>query len=723
MSEGDQTKIGTNGLSLSGGQRQRIALARALYARNQLLLADDILSGLDSATSKQVFDRAFGPSGICRSHDITPVLVTRNTRFAPGTDRIVVFGDDGKIATQGSFDVVRNYLGHNGGAAAPPVDDVLEQVDQLTTPERQASAKDVDQEHENDHTRKTGDFSVYKYYLEAAGWIASCGFFVLTSGFIFCLLFPQVWLKWWAEAANHTSKDNTVYIAVYFCFAVAANILGGCGMLFFTTFLIPLTSRNLHRNLLNAVLSAPYSYFTSTDAGVILNRFSQDMAMIDVNLGGAAFLTLTFTLQAIMESGLIVAGSVYLVAAIPALLIALYGIQSVYLRTSRQLRYLDLETQAPLQTHFLESIDGLATVRAFGWQEAAQEANWTLLDLSQRPYYLLRSVQVWLGVVLDLVTAGLAVLIVTIAVSISTSTSAGSIGISLISILGFNTTLSTLIKSWTSMETSLGAVARVKNFVAINAAHEEAETNMVQPPQEWPLGQVTFDSLTVTYDAAAEPVLSGLNLHINPGEKIGLCGRTGSGKSSAILALFRMLQTTSGSLTIDGIDIAHIPHETLCSRFNAIPQEPLLLPGSLRFNVDPLGRARDDEIILALEKVKLWEILGGREGGLEGHLDQNVLSAGQQQLLGVARAILRKSKILLLDEVTSSMDAEAEDLTMRLIQSEFENCTVIAVAHRLKTLLEFDRIIVLEKGMVAEIGSPAEMLNGETIFKNMFEGS
>lgn len=716
LPQGDQTKIGTKGVSLSGGQRQRLALARALYARNQLLLADDVLSGLDVATASRVFDRVFGRAGICKQYHLTAVFVTQNVKYAPGADQIIVFGQNGNIRGIGPFESVREFLDGETSVAGSD----CEESEQPKSLHVLKVVGDTRQKEEEDKFRKTGDFSIFKYYVNSAGLIVSCAALALCSGAIFFLLFPQVWLKWWAESDN---RNNTTYVAVYFSLAVAANVLGGCAMLFFTTVFIPLTSRSLHHYLLDAVLDAPYSYFTSTDSGVTLNRFSQDMAMIDANLAGNAYMTLTSVLQGVMEAGLIIAGSVYLTAAIPAVLAAIFAVQKVYLRTSRQLRYLDLETQAPLQTHFLESIEGLSTIRAFGWQEDTQNASWRLLDLSQRPYYLLRCIQVWLGLVLDLISAGLAILVVSIAVSLESKTNAGSIGVSLISILGFNTTLTNIVNSWTGMETSLGAVARVKNFVSSTELENSLVEEALPPAQEWPLGQIDFNSLAASYKVTSEPTLNGLDLHIRPGEKIGICGRTGSGKSSVISALFRMVQTTSGSLEIDGIDVRKVSTQTLASNIAAISQEPLLLPGSLRFNVDPYGHAQDEEIILALTKVGLWETLHEREITLDGPLTQNSLSIGQQQLLGVARAILRKTKILVLDEVTSSLDTQAENTVMDLIKNEFVGSTVIAVAHRVKTLLDFDRIVVLEGGRIAEIGTPAELLRGQTLFKKMVEGS
>lgn len=721
MPDNDQTIVGSKGVQLSGGQRQRLALARALYARNEVLVADDILSGLDAVTSMRVFDRVFGPSGLCKQYKITVVLATHNEQFGSRADNILMLGPNGSIITQGPYNYVKESLQASTlftDSSAVEVEDVAEDAAPKYTVK--VAISDVQQ----DRTRKTGDLSLYVYYFKIIGVMRGFCFILPACAFTFCLSFPSVWLKWWAEEATTDRSKDALYIGVYFLFAVGSTVLGGVSMLYFTSALVPLTGVQLHRQLLNAVLDAPYSYFTSIDTGVILNRFSQDMVQIDASLSGAAWMTIMFVLAALMEGALIVSGSVYLLSMVPALLIVLYGIQFIYLRTSRQLRYLDLETQAPLHTHFLESIDGLATIRAFGWQAKARLKGFKLLDTSQRPFYLLLCAQVWLSLVLDLVVAGIAVIIVTIAMNLERSTSAASIGVSMIGILSFNSTLTNLIQAWTNMETSLGAVARVRSFEASIESEDERIVDEIQPPLDWPSGRITFSNVSARYNATSEPVLDNFNLDIKPGEKIGICGRSGSGKSSVLLALFRMLSISSGKVLIDGMDINHMHCKAFRSHLNVVPQEPVLLPGSLRFNIDPFGQASDETIASALTKVGLWSILQNREGGLDAPLEQASLSVGQQQLVSVARALLRKTQILVLDEVTSSVDSVTESTITQVIHNDFKDCTVIAVAHRVKTLKDFDRIVVLDSGKVIEVGRPIDLLATQlSVFRGMFERS
>jgi ATP-binding cassette subfamily C (CFTR/MRP) protein 1 len=365
---------------------------------------------------------------------------------------------------------------------------------------------------------------------------------------------------------------------------------------------------------------------------------------------------------------------------VPFTILALYFVQNVYLKTSRQLRFMDLEAKSPLYSHFLETLDGLASIRAFGWQQTSRDVNIKALDRSQRPYYLLYCVQRWLNLVLDLLVAGLAVAVVTLAVELRGSTSAGLLGIAMNNLLSFNASLTQLVTFWTTLETSLGAIARVKTFAESTESEERPEETFT-PPDQWPeSGSIEFCNLSAAYNDTSL-ALDGVNLSIAPGEKVGICGRTGSGKSSLLMTLLRLLDIQSGSILIDGLDLKIIPRQTIRSRMIAIPQDPFLLSGSVRLNADPSGKLPDEAIIEALSKIQLWSAVESR-GGLDSQMQDQPLSQGQQQLFCLARAMLRKSKIVILDEATSSVDAQTDMLMQKVIREEFNTHTIITVAHR-----------------------------------------
>jgi ATP-binding cassette, subfamily C (CFTR/MRP), member 1 len=393
----------------------------------------------------------------------------------------------------------------------------------------------------------------------------------------------------------------------------------------------------------------------------------------------------------------------------------------LWIADTMKLRLLELEAKAPLFTHFTETFSGLATIRAFDHQGSFLQRGLELLDASQRPFYFLFCIQRWLNLVLDLVIAGLAVALVALAVELPGTTSGGAIGIALVNVLNYNQLLAELVTAWTSLETSIGAVARVKNFVK----ETEQETQPAQSSDvagDWPAyGSINIQGITASYRPDCGPVLNDLSLNITPGEKVGICGRSGGGKSSLILVLLRLLDLSNGTISIDNIPINEVNREDIRSRLNVLPQDPVILPGSLRFNMDPSGSSLDTQIMSALKRVGLWDVIHA-QGGLDSEIDAINLSHGQLQLLAFARAMIRKGQILIMDEATSSLDADSEALIDQLIREEFADKTVLAVAHRLRTIRYFDRVAVLDSGRIVETGKPDDLLETENgYFRRLWE--
>ena len=387
------------------------------------------------------------------------------------------------------------------------------------------------------------------------------------------------------------------------------------------------------------------------------------------------------------------------------------------------MRLLELESKAPLFTHFTETLDGLATIRAFGRQLSFHRQNLELLDASQRPFYFLFCIQRWLNLVLDLIIAGLATVLVTFAVELPSTTSGGAIGLALVNILNYNQLLAELIIAWTSLETSIGAVSRVKSFVKETIP----ETRPAQPlstAKNWPAqGAINIQRISASYGPDSANVLHDVSISIQPGEKVGICGRSGSGKSSLFLVLLRLLDPLEGSICIDGVSLEEIEREKVRSALNVLPQDPVILPGSLRFNMDPSATSSDESIRAGLRRVGLWDTIS-RRGGLDAGIGALRLSHGHLQLLAFARAMLHQGKIVVMDEATSSLDQTNEAMVSQLIQEEFAHKTVIAVAHRLQTIRNFDRVVVLDSGGVLEIGKPNDLLQVENgHFRRLWESS
>lgn len=441
---------------------------------------------------------------------------------------------------------------------------------------------------------------------------------------------------------------------------------------------------------------------------------------------------------------LVLFGSKYLAAAIPLVAALLYAVQKFYLRTSRQMRLLQLQASSPLYAHLVESGEGLATVRAFRWEAPVQRHAVALLDRSQRPHYLLYAIQRWLTFVLDVTVGGLAVVLVVLAVVVR-QTGTGSVAVAMSNVLGFGRILADFITSWTQLETSLGAISRLKAFEE-TTPQEAQRLGTCEPPASWPSqGLLEIRNLSASYktEPASSPttsdadvtsaaavaaaddqdaVLRQVSATIQPGQRVAVCGRTGSGKSSLLLTLYQLLRH-SGTTLLDGVDISLVPQDTLRSRLITVPQEPIIFPGTIRFNLCPgasssssSSSAVEDAVLLsALDKVALSSAVLALPAGLDADVTDAALSHGQKQLLCLARALVRKEtgragRVLVLDEATSSVDDETEERMVRVVEDEFAGYTVLAVAHRLESVRGFDRVWVLDKGKLVKTGTPNELI-------------
>ncbi len=459
------------------------------------------------------------------------------------------------------------------------------------------------------------------------------------------------------------------------------------------------------------------------------------MTLVDSELPNAYVETALRLFQTLVSAALMVATAQYFLATFPLVLLVLYILQRFYLRTSRQMRLLDIEAKAPLYSHFQETLSGLATIRAFGWTLAFADKHLELLDQSQRPFYLLYCIQRWLQVVLDLMVAALATILMMIVVGTRHEINPGLVGLGMLNVMTFNNNIAGLVKNWTQLEISIGAIARIRNFVRDTECEMKPHEN-VDRPEQWPeSGALQIEKFSAAYSETSVPVLHGVSLDIIAGKRLGVCGRSGSGKSSLLASLLHILEYREGSVSIDHQDIARMTRDTLRQRLNVITQEPYWIPSeSVRFNMDPWhgtsiestpspskSSYTDEQLISALSKCQIWPIIHAK-GGLKVKMDADFLSHGQRQLFCLARAILRKSKVVILDEVSASVDVHMDVLMQQIIREEFADCTIISVAHRLDTIVDFDLVAVLDAGRVVEIGEPGELLKKESgRFRELYE--
>jgi ATP-binding cassette subfamily C (CFTR/MRP) protein 1 len=381
-------------------------------------------------------------------------------------------------------------------------------------------------------------------------------------------------------------------------------------------------------------------------------------------------LTSADALVCIAQIGLIATASGWICLSFPFLFTVFYFVQKYYLRTSRQMRLLDIEEKAPLYTQFAETLEGLATIRAYAWTGPTIKHSNILVDRSQKPYYLMYAIQRWLSLVLDLIIAALAILVVGIAVALRDTISPGFTGVSLTQIISFTSYLKLMVLFYTQMETSIGAVSRIKQFGEQTPSEHVSEAQ--DPPQYWPSrGEISIANVTARYASENEvPALSNVTLTIRPGEKIGIVGRTGSGKSSLILTLFRMLDLESGFIAIDGVDISTLEREAVRRGIVGITEAPFIMPGTVKENLDPYGDFDDQTLTSALRKVGLWDAVENH-GGLGADMEGLKLSVGQRQLFNIAAALMKKAgKVLIMDEATSRyVDPLCCAYTLRFVDS------------------------------------------------------
>ncbi|EFE30383.1 uncharacterized protein ARB_02755 [Trichophyton benhamiae CBS 112371] len=705
---GDQWIVGSGGMALSGGQKARLGIARALYSRETLVLLDDVFSGLDAKTEESILHNLFGERGILATENTTIVLATNAAMNRLNyADNAIYLDSTGNQVSKD--DALEKELSEGVTLAAPSEKRTSPGQSHEShigaTPELSSARPLTASPQEKE--RRVGDTTVYKYYIQVVHPMSAAFFTAICVVFVLGLTLPQ-----------YTISHIGLYLGIYAALAGMAIVSLAVAAWYLTEHMLPRASRQFHEGLLSTVVDAPLQFFLSTDMGTTINRFAQDLQLADMELPLALFNTTVELITCLVQLIIIAVASKYIGVAIPVILAIFYFIQKFYLRTARQLRLLDIEAKAPLFSKFLETLSGLVTIRAFGWQKDYEHHNNQALNDSQKPFYLLFCVQRWLNLVLDLVVAAIAVIVVSIAVQTKGKVDAGSTGIALVNIVQFSTTIKSLMANWTQLEISIGAVSRIRSFstdTLLSRPREwspelkdEAAGPTISP--SWPEhGTIEFRGVTAEYKINSTPVIKNLNLSIHKGEKIALCGKTGSGKSSIISALFRILHISEGNIIIDGVDISAIPQEILYTRLVCVPQTPYLIQGTVRENVDPFGTSSDEQVNQVLKEVTLWDTVIAR-GGIDVQLSDELFSVGQKQLLCLARVMLRPGSILLLDEVSSSVDLHTNKLMQSIIRKHFATRTVITIAHQIFTILDADRVVVISNGEIVEEGQPTELL-------------
>ncbi|PWI66156.1 hypothetical protein PCL_05374 [Purpureocillium lilacinum] len=666
---GHHTNVGSGGVNLSGGQKQRMVVHHLHYA-----------------------------------------------------DHILVLGKSGKVEQYGSYSDLRARDGYIKSLDLRVSSQAQSREGGAPLGPREEGGKwEPNKEGDDPQPEVTADWTLYKFYLSSVEAWYLIVFILLGVSCNWVGKLPQVWLRLWTE--HGTTTDTALYASIYVALGFVAIILSAAVFWWYGLFVIPKSGVYIHQLLLDSYLRAPLWFLTETDTGSMLDRFSQDMSLVDQQMPMAFFETVLNTADTVAAAAIIASGAPYLGGVMGVSLVVVYYLQQFYLKTAKTLRHLDLQTKSPLYTFLTEVKSGILTIRSLGWQDAYVEEGLRLLDASQKPYYLMLCIQECLSLVLGIFVAVISVILVSLSISYPDISGGGAIGLAMIGLMSFNGSLYGIVMAWTKMETSLGAAARVRTFVR-DTPDENLPGESSLPAKSWPTtDDVEVAGIHASYKDGGEQILRDISLNARGGQKIGICGTTGSGKSSLLLTLLRLLETSSGHIRIDGVDLSTVPRQILRTRLTVLPQDSIALPESVRMNLHLASLVQNDSdsdvaddssyhdqaLQNALERAGLWDLVR-QAGGLDADFTSLGLAPGQRQLFALARTLLRKTKVILLDEATSSMDEQTSKLMQQVMADAFEGSTALTVAHRLQTIADSDYVMVIEDGRVVEAGDPRALM-------------
>uniref|UniRef100_T1JBI7 ABC-type glutathione-S-conjugate transporter n=1 Tax=Strigamia maritima TaxID=126957 RepID=T1JBI7_STRMM len=570
-------------------------------------------------------------------------------------------------------------------------------------------------------------WAVYIHYLRFIGlWVASLtgSSYVISSAFT---VGSNIWLSIWSE--DPVSLDGKQDIGLR---DLRLGVYGGLGFgqasfVLFASYSLAVgcikASKAVHGTMLSNVLRCPMSFFDTTPLGRILNRFSKDIDIVDTTIPMILRPLIGTFLQVISTIVIIsISTPIFLIIAIP-ISILFYVVQRFYIFTSRQLKRLESITRSPIFSHFSETLSGASTIRAYSLENQFVSNFQQKVDTNHGCYYPSIIANRWLSIRLELL-ANLIILSAALLAVIGRDTlDAGTVGLSITYASSITNVLIFMVRMMSDLETNIVAVERIQEYSGSKVEAPEYKQDDQLLHEEWPQnGVIVFDNYSTRYRSGLDLVLNDINLLIRSKEKIGIVGRTGAGKSSLTLALFRLIEPANGVIRIDDADTFQLGLNRLRSKLTIIPQDPVLFSGSLRMNLDPFDKYSDDAVWKSLEQAHLKSFVMSLQDGLTYRVSEggDNLSVGQRQLVCLARALLRKTKILILDEATASVDLETDDLIQTTIRKEFEDCTIITIAHRLNTIMDSTRVMVLERGQIQEFESPTILLqNKKSLFYSM----
>ncbi|XP_058723910.1 ABC transporter C family member 2-like [Vicia villosa] len=748
LSGGDLTEIGERGVNISGGQKQRVSMARAVYSNSDVLVFDDPLSALDAHVARQVFDKCI--KGELRGK--TRVLVTNQLHFLSQVDRIILV-HEGTVKEEGTYEELssQGFLFQKLMENAGKMEEYEEEKVDIGDTDQKSSSKPVVNGAVSDNSKseskpKAGKSILIKKEERETG-VVSLNVLIryknaLGGAWVVLVLFgcyfstealrvsSSTWLSHWTDQSTVEGYNpgfyNLIYAALSFA-QVLVTLTNSYWLIISSLY----AARRLHEAMLHSILRAPMVFFHTNPLGRVINRFAKDLGDIDRNV--APFVSMFLGQISQLLSTFILIGIVSTMSlwAIMPLLVLFYGAYLYYQSTAREVKRLDSVSRSPVYAQFGEALNGLSTIRAYKAYDRMADINGRSMDNNIRFTLVNISGNRWLAIRLETLGGLMIWFTATFAVmqngrADNQQEFASTMGLLLSYALNITSLLTGVLRLASLAENSLNSVERVGTYIDLpSEAPSVIDHN--RPPPGWPSsGSIKFEEAVLRYRPELPPVLHGLSFNISPSDKVGIVGRTGAGKSSMLNALFRIVELEKGRILIDDYDIAKFGLADLRKVLGIIPQSPVLFSGTVRFNLDPFTEHNDADLWEALERAHLKDVIRRNSLGLDAEVSEagENFSVGQRQLLSLARALLRRSKILVLDEATAAVDVRTDALIQKTIREEFKSCTMLVIAHRLNTIIDCDRILLLDGGKVLEYDTPEELLANEgSAFSKMVQST
>eukprot|EP01122_Echinamoeba_exundans_P011726 TRINITY_DN4766_c0_g1_i1.p1 TRINITY_DN4766_c0_g1~~TRINITY_DN4766_c0_g1_i1.p1 ORF type:complete len:1175 (+),score=383.98 TRINITY_DN4766_c0_g1_i1:538-4062(+) len=709
LPKGDETEIGERGINVSGGQKQRIALARAVYSGADMYILDTPLSAVDQHTCSHIFTHAI--KGAMKGK--TVVLVTHQIELLDRCDFMSVI-KKGEMRYFGKFDaaVIKKEF---PGWESHTVDHQQEEGPQKKKNDKVERAVVPDTSEAEAKLKGKAKRNAWQVWFKNAGYAASVLAAVIAIITQSIRIVSDWFIRYWVADGLKAVTDRLgprttipIYAGLVAGFLIFLLVRG----LWFYHYALK-SATLMHNKLFAKIVAAPISFFTITPLGPLLNSFSKDQDSVDSGLPDSVHITMIYALITLTTVVLVCIEIPYYIIVASLLIIGFALMQWYATPAVKTVKSYVQKTNSPIFSHVSETLHGISIVRAFGATPRFLRDNLKIIDRNHRAQFNADHVNLWISFWLDLLAAFLMLATVLFVVGINSIGAAGG-GLAISNSIQTFVFFSMVVRGFSDFNSEVNSVQRIDNYIRKT---QSEKTDVIDAlPDNWPpAGKIEYKDVVLSYFPGYPPVLNGVTLTIKPGEKIGIVGRTGSGKSTLMMALFRLVELERGSVVIDGVDIGHVGLREFRGKLSIIPQEPVMFRGTIRSNLDPFNQYSDEALWNSLELSGLKKSVDAMDGKLEAKVDEggSNFSLGQKQLFCLARAVLKDSKILVLDEATAAMDLETDGFIQKTIRKVFWDRTVLTIAHRLDTIIDSDRILVMNRGRVQEFDTVFNLLSNK----------